>query len=244
MVASTEHKVYKKLMKNGDGSVLKAIRADKGCGKGIIAGAITLLVFSLMIVIPCIMIGEYIIAAAFVIPCILLIILGNVLHNRRKASWLSYYQEMSGFTENELKQIDRELSSASVRVVICKSPGAATENFPFCFVTENYMLINGVYPYLKRLEDVIALAFSDSTDNWCMASITKQDKETMAIKLFTDTGKKEALCNEVMQELRRANPNIICGQDILCEGKHYILERDGAELIRLYNEGRTLESVK
>ncbi len=40
MIASTEHKDYQELMKKGKGSILKAIRIDKGGGKGLIAGGL------------------------------------------------------------------------------------------------------------------------------------------------------------------------------------------------------------
>ncbi len=85
------------------------------------------------------------------------------------------------------------------------------------------MVVNGVYPYIRRLEDFIAVAFSDSTDNWNMSSLTKQDKNTNSVGLFTDTAKKAALCNEMIQELHHRNPNVLCGQVIVCEGRQYIL---------------------
>ncbi|MBP3610006.1 MAG: hypothetical protein J6J42_06685 [Lachnospiraceae bacterium] len=244
MIASKEHKIYQKLLKKGDGSILKAIRADKGAGSGLIAGGIVLLVFALIPAVFCLFIKEYLIAAVCIIPWILMIVLGIYMKNKRTADWLSYYMKETGFTENELKQIDRELAGPSVKLVICKSPGAATENFIYGFVTEHYVLVNGVYPYLKRLEDIIAIAYSDSTDIWCMLLLTKQDKDYKAINLFTDTARKETLCWEVIQEVCHANPDILCGQEIVCEGQHYILERDAAKLLQLYREGRTLETVK
>lgn len=235
MIASTEHKDYQKLMKKGKGSILKAIRIDKGGGKGLIAGGLVLLaaalVFSLF--------GGLIF---FGVPALLLLAIGILLKYKREASWISYYQEKTGYSESELLQIDRELASPSVTLVI--TSGAATNNCIACFFTEHYMVMNGLYPYVRRLEDFIAVAFSDSTDIWSMASLTKQDKETRAVGLFTDSAKKADLCSEIIQELYRRNPNILCGQAIVCEGRHYILERDGAEILRLYQEGRRLELAK
>lgn len=248
MVASSENKIYQKLLKTGDGSILKAIRMDKGAGKGLIAGGIVFLVFGLILGIPAAIFAKSHLAGLGVLgilllPAILMIIPGIILKNRRNANWLSYYQEKYSFTESELLRADRELASPSVKLVLCKSPNTVKENYIYCFFTENYVLINGVYPYLKRLEDFIAVAFSDSTDQWCLVSLTKQDEYTMAIPLFTDTNNKPPLCREVMQELCRRNPDILCGQQIACEGKAYILERDGEQLVRLYKEGRRLEIV-
>jgi len=230
MIVSTENKDYQKLLKKGNGSILKAIRADKGGGKGLIAGGIVLLVAALLLS----MFGGLIF---FGIPALVLLAIGIPLKRKREASWLSYYQEQTGYSEGELTQLDRELASPSAALVI---PSGAANGIA-CFFTEHYMVMNGVSPYVRRLDDFIAVAFSDSTDNWNMASLTKRDKETRAVGLFTDTAKKAGLCGEIMQELRRRNPDVLCGPVIACEGKRYILERDGAEILRLYQEGRKLE---
>ncbi len=178
----------------------------------------------------------------FGIPALILLAIGIPLKYKREAAWISYYQEKTGYSESELLQIDRELASPSVTLVV--TSGTATNNHIACFFTEHYMVMNGVSPYVRRREDFIAVAFSDSTDIWSMSSLTKQDRETKAVGLFTDTAGKAALCNEIMQELCRRNPNVLCGQAIACEGRNYILERDGAEILRLYQEGCRLELAK
>lgn len=245
MLASTEHKLYQKLMKKGKGSILKAIRIDKGGGKGLIAGAIVLLIFTLpMTIIGLIAEAGDVISILLSAPGLLLLVLGIVLKHKRTTSWISYYQEQTGFSEGELQQIDHELVSPSASIVTCRTSNAATDNYIAGFFTEHYVVINGVDPYVRRLEDIIAVAFSDSTDIWRMAFLTVQDKETMAVNLFTDTSRKETLCREMMQELYRRNSKILCGQEIVCDGRCYILERDGAEILRLYQEGCQLELAK
>lgn len=248
MIASADNKLYQKILKKGDGSILKAIRMDKGAGRGLIAVGIMFLVLALLIGLPIVAFAASKLTGIkifiiMLLPSLLFLVLGIVLKKKRIANWLSYYQKAFGYSEEELLQIDRELASGSVRLVVCKRPGGA-EDYIYSFMTEHYVLINGVYPYLKKLDDFIAVAFSNSTDQWCMASLTKQDTTTMAIPLFTNTEHKQALCMEVMQELYRHNPEILCGQQIVCEGKVYILERDGETLSRLYKEGHTLELVK
>ncbi len=245
MIASTEHKIYQKQSKVGKGSILKSIRIDKGGGKGLIAGAIVLLVFTLPITIFGIIASPTSIFPYIVlVPGIALLIPGIVLKRKRDSSWMSYYQETTGFSEGELQKIDHELADPSVTLVICKSPGAATDNYIACFLTQHYIVMNSIEPYVRRLEDIIAVAYSDSTDFWTMKCLTTQDKEAISVALITDTHKKAALCREIMLELRKRNPKIICGQEIICDGRNYILERDGAELLRLYQEGRPLEPAK
>lgn len=245
MIASTEHKLYQKTLKKGNGSILKCIRIDKGGGKGLIAGAIVLLIFTLPISILLLVSDpDYVVAAAISAPGLILLVLGIVLKNKRTASWLSYYQEQTGFSEGELQQADRELASPSTTIVTCRFPNTTKDTYVAGFFTDHYVVINGVSPYVRRLEDIIAVAFSDSTDIWCMAFLTVQDKEALAVNLVTETSRKVTLANEIMQELSRRNPKILCGQEIVCDGRQYILERDGAQLLRLYQEGRTLELAK
>lgn len=153
-------------------------------------------------------------------------------------------QKQTGFSEGEIQQINRELASPDVTIVTCRAPGAAVESFIAGFFTEHYLVMDGVDPYVRRLEDIIAVAFSDSTDIWCMVSLSIQDQSAMAVPLFTDTQRKEALCTELMQELCRRNPKILCGQEIVCDGRHYILERDSEQILRLYKEGRPLEIAR
>ena len=67
--------------------------------------------------------------------------------------------------------IDNELTSPSTTIVTCRTRNAAVENYIAGFFTEHYVLINGIYPYLRRLEDIIAVGFSDSTDIWCLVAL-------------------------------------------------------------------------
>lgn len=249
MIASTDHKLYQKYQKAANkkgGSILKCIRTEKGGGKGLIAGAIVLLVFTVPItILGLVTKADTIVPVLLSVPGLLLLILGIVLRNKRNSAWVSYYQKESGFTETELQQVDRELSSPSTTIVTCKYPGTMKDCYIAGFFTEHYVILNGgIEPYLWRLDDIIAAGFSNSGDIWCMALLTVHDKETRGINcLITDTAKKPPLANELLQELSRRNPKILCGQEIVCDGRHYILERDGAQILRLHQEGRTLETA-
>lgn len=248
MIASSDHKFYQNKLKKCDGSILKAIRTDKGIGKGLVAGGIFLLIvaliFGVILVVSELTLAALYCSAFFGIPALLMFVIGILMKHKRATSWVAYYQKTTGYSEEELKQIDRELTSASTTIVTCPTPNAGKDNYIAGFFTEHYVLINGLSPYLRRLDDIIAVAFSNSTDIWYLASLSKLDQDTEMVVLFTDTGKKQTLCRELMQEMYRRNPNILCGQAISCDGRNYILERDGAQLLRLYKEGRTLESTK
>lgn len=244
MIASTEHKLYQKLAKKGKDSILKTIRTNKGGGKGLIAGAIVLLIFTLPVSVFLLLSKSIVAAIILSLPGLLLLILGIYFSRKRAADWISYYQKQTGFSEGEIQQINRELASPDVTIVTCRAPNAAVESFIAGFFTEHYLVMDGIDPYVRRLEDIIAVAFSDSTDTWCMVSLAIQDQGAMAVPLFTDTQRKKALCMEIMQELCRRNPKILCGQEIVCDGRRYILERDSEQILRLYQEGRPLEIAR
>ena len=244
MIASTEHKLYQKMIKKGKDGILQTIRANKGAGKGRIAGSIVLLVFTLPASILLLIDSSFVASIILSAPGLVMLIGGIYLGHKRTTDWISYYQKETGFSEEEILQINQELSSPSVTIVTCRVPNAVVESFIAAYFTEHYLVMDSIEPYVRRLEDIIAVAFSDSTDSWRMAALSTQDQETRGVALFTDTQRKKTLCMEVMQELHRRNPKVLCGQEIVCDGNHYILERDGAQLLRLYQEGRTLELAR
>lgn len=244
MIASTEHKLYQSMIKKNK-SILQSLRNVGGWGKGMIAGGIVLLIFTLPITILG-LIGNAGVVFSILLsaPGILLVAFGILLNRKRAASWFSYYQEQTGYSEAELLQIDRELTDPSTTIVTCHAPNTVKDSYIACFFTEHYMVMNGMEPYVRRLEDIIAVAFSDSTDIWHLVILSKLDKKAVEHGLYTETNKKVALCREIMQELCRRNPNVLCGQEIVCDGKVYILERDSAEILRLYQEGRELSVAR
>lgn len=244
MIASTEHKLYQSMIKKNK-SILQSLRNVGGWGKGMIAGGIVLLIFTLPLTILG-LIGNAGVVFSILLsaPGILLVAFGILLNRKRATSWFSYYQEQTGYSEAELLQIDRELTDSSTTIVTCHAPNTVKDSYIACFFTEHYMVMNGMEPYVRRLEDIIAVAFSDSTDIWHLVILSKLDKKAVEHGLYTETNKKVALCREIMQELCRRNPNVLCGQEIVCDGKVYILERDSAEILRLYQEGRELSVAR
>ena len=238
MIASTEHKLYKKEAKKAKGNILKHIRTNKGTGKGLIGGSIVLLVVSLPVTVLLLIFKVSAILAILIsTPGLLMLLSGIIVDRKRMASWISYYQEQTGFSEGEIQQINQELYSPSATIV-------TVQNFIAGFFTEHYVVINDACPYVRRLEDIIAVAFSDSNAIWFMVILSTQDEKTKLVTLHSETQWKTTLCKELMQEMHSRNPKILCGQEIVCDGSHYILERDGAEILRLYQEGRPLELAK
>ena len=89
MITSTENNVYQKLLKKGNGSILKAIRMDKGAGRGMIAAGIMFLVIALMLGLPVVAFAAsksmgLCVFGVLLVPSVLLIIPGIILKNKRE----------------------------------------------------------------------------------------------------------------------------------------------------------------
>ena len=96
------------------GSVLKAFRAQGGGGAGLMAGGIVLLVFGVPLGLLCLLsLGSsgLLVGAVFMAPGLLLILWGGALRKKRLANYLEFYRKDTGYSEEELRQADRELMS-------------------------------------------------------------------------------------------------------------------------------------
>jgi len=247
MVVTKEHKAYQALLKKGNGSILKGIRFAVGGGRGMIAGGITLLVFGVIFGFPLVFVdGVFglVTFGIFLLPALLLIFFGVRLKKKRESTWLDYYKEKCMLTEGELMQFDREMATSSVRAVVSPRPNERKLNYVAGIFGENHVLLNSLVPFVSRAEDILAVAFSDSGQNWGVVILTKKMDDIWWHGLFADTHIKRPLYEELVQEMCRLNPEIIVGQEIVCEGKYYILERDGKKLAHLYKQGYKLEAAE
>lgn len=246
MNEASGQKVYQKLLKKGNGSILKALRTGGGAGIGLIVGGILFVLLALLSFALPLAAGEdylfiaLIMGGSFGIPGLLLLGIGILLNHRRVTGWINYYLEATGYTEEEILEIDRELASPSVELVMTRLSGTTAVDIA-CFLTPHCIVTNTIAPYMRKYEDLIAVAYSDITEPACMVCLSRQDEETMAALRPAGSRDKKELIEKVMTELCRRNPAILRGQSIVCNGRRYILDRDGAELLRLHNDGCTLE---
>lgn len=241
MVIAREDKEYQKLLKGG--SVLKGLRSSKGGGLGCIAGGVTLAVFGLLLFL---MLGPFFLCL-FGVPGVILILVGQRLKHKRDSSYLSYYQEQTGFSEGELLAIDRELAAPDVHIIGYIREGAVNQHGIACFITEHYFVTESYY--VRRLEDMIAVAYTERMipDGehviFGLLCLSKQDKEARFMTFGTAPDKKEGLCLEIIEELARRNPKLLCQEYVKCDDRKYELMTESREILRLYQEGRSLEEA-
>lgn len=241
MVIAREDKEYQKLLKAG--SILKGLRSSKGGGLGCIGGGVTLALFGLLLFL---LLGPFFLCL-FGVPGVILILVGLRLKHKRDSSYLSYYQKQTGFSEGELRSVDRELAAPNVHIIGYIKAGAVNEHGIACFITEHYFVTEGYY--VRRLEDMIAAAYTDRMvpDGehviFGLLCLSKQDKEVCFMTFGAASDKKEELCLEIIEELARRNPKLLCQEYIQCGDREYELMTESREILRLYQEGRRLEEA-
>ncbi len=231
-----------------DGNVLKKMRNVGGWAKGVMAGGIVLLVSAALLVIP-FLFGGLIKAALFfggifLVPGLLMFLLGNAAHKRKMNNYLSYYQKVTGFSEEEMRQVERELMEPDMMMfgnVPEENRQGASEKNPqiVCMITKNYFvapLIMGK-SYIRRVSDMVLAAYSieipgmgGSTDG--LIFLSKQD--TDAHKNATIT---RAVCGEIIGVLKERNPAIITTQRFEHNGRKYDVITDAAEIARVLGQG-------
>lgn len=245
MVIQTKDKEYQKLLKRG--SILKGLRSIKGGGLGCIAGGITCLVFALLLlfmffIIDLLRIGVFFLALCG-IPGALLVLIGILLRLKRNSSYMAFYQKETGFSEEELRQVDRELASPNVQIIGYKRDGSFNQRAIACFITEHYFVTE--HYYIRKLEDLVAVAFTNKPVIWGLLCLSKQDSKVQFMSFLTPTEKKSALCTEIIQALFLRNPQILRGQYLKCDNRTYDLldENTSKEILRLYLEGRKFEET-
>lgn len=237
MIVDKNDSAYKKLIKKGNGSVLKGLRAVKGGGRGCIAGGGVLLGFGLVFGIPILIAGiaegalaDFITAAVLIAPGLLAMVIGFILRNKRNSSYMEFYQKETGFSEEELKQVDRELTSDNVQMIGYVKFGAASkrDRAVACFITDNYFVTE--WYYVRRIEDMVAAAFSDSEDVWGLVCLSSRDKEAWFETYNVQADRKQELCMEIIAALK-SRKEIISTQFFTLNKKKYDLRKNSRELL-------------
>ena len=236
MILHSNDKLCVKLTKKG--SVLQQLRNAGGSAVGLIAGGWCLLVCGLLL-----MAIFGILGAVFAVPGVILVLMGNSSKKRRARDYMPHYQQSTGFSVEELEQVDRELSSPDMIAVTFVHPNAS-KNHPSigCFITPNYLVMPLIGDcYIRRIRDMVAAAYSEKIPGingyqFGVLYISRQDTEIRKNSLFST---EESL--EVVDELCKRNPSIIRDQIFIYEGKLYDLLKDGAAIVELHK--RVCEEV-
>ncbi len=231
-----------------DGNVLKKMRNVGGWAKGVMAGGIVLLVCALLIDIPFLISGldgaVIFFGAIFLVPGLLMFLMGNAAHKKKMRNYVSYYKKATGFSEEEVHQVERELMEPDM-VMFGNVPeenrqGASERNPQIaCMITKNYFVAPFTLgeSYIRRLSDMVLAAYSieipgigGSTDG--LIFLAKND--TDAYKNATLT---RDVCREIIGTLQARKPEIITSQRFEYKGQKYDVLTDAAQIARVMSEG-------
>jgi len=235
MVLSPDYAGYRKLAKSG--SILKGLRSFKGGGLGLIAGGWVLIGFAIFIGLLFLPMGidggALFFLGIFGVPGIILIGIGIPMRNKRNRSYMEFYKKETGFSEEELLQLDRELAAPDVEIIgYIRAGGSKKHPGIACVITEHYFVTE--WYYIRRLEDMIAAVYTNETTIFGLLCLSKQDEDTRFMTFAAPSDKKQALCTEIIQALQRRKPDLICHKRFLWNGQGFDLEKDGRAFIQMY----------
>lgn len=237
MVFTPDDKLKQKMSKNG--SVLQFMYSVAGAGKGLIAMGVMLIVIAAMLAAALFqMMGTEAVvkmAAAILVPSILLIVLGVFLQKKREGGWLAAYKEATGFTEQELHQIDQEFKQPGT-VLFSLDKGKDTNSLKkMGFITKNYLKFPGLKPCIFRLDDMVACFYTKKY----LCQDGGYDRALIAYATDRDWGfyynsPPEKASLEIVKVIREHNPRIITDHHFSYEGKEYDAVRGLEDVIALH----------
>jgi len=235
MVLNTDYAEYRKLAKSG--SILKGLRSSKGGGLGLIAGGWVLIIFAFFVGLLFLPMGAdgatFFFLGIFGIPGLILLGIGIPMRNKRNRTYMEFYQKETGFSEQELLQVDQELAAPDVEIIgYVRAGGSKKHPGIACIITRHYFVTE--WYYIRRLEDMIAAAYTNESTIFGLLCLSKQDPEARFMTFGAASDKKEALCNEIIQALHRRKPNLICHKRFLWNGQRFDLEKDGEAIRQMY----------
>lgn len=169
MILVKDDKRYPKDMKNG--RILWALRNRGGLAKGCMAGGVAFLVcgvlIALLMAVAGLAAGELLLLLVCAIPALPLILGGLICQKYKMSRYLKYYQKLTGFDMEELKQIEEELGASDMVLygnVPEMSGTGASEKHPMvaCMITRHYFVMPMAMDksYIRRLSDMLLATYS------------------------------------------------------------------------------------
>lgn len=242
MKAEMTKDLQKKVTKYG--SVLKAYRAGGGGGMGLFAAGVFFLIVGVLLGVPLMFVkvsGGLTVLVIFGVPALIFILAGQLIHKKRVAGYLEYFQKETGYSQEELMEADRELLGPEAVKIVCETDMSNGKEQTVFFVTQHYFL--SVWPvygcYLRKLDDIVAAFYSNEIpgiDGYRqnLFVITRQDTQQQGrVNEYTQKqylGFENALlkknrncrqiCDEVVGEMVVRAPHIITRQYIVVNDIH------------------------
>ncbi len=237
MVFIPDDNLKRKMSKNG--SVLQFMYSVAGAGKGLIAMGAMLIVIAVMLAAALFNIigtgGAVKMAAAIIVPSILLIVIGIRMQKKKESGWLKAYMEPTGLSEQEVHQIEQEFRQPDT-LFFSFDKGKDTNSLKkMGFITKTYIKFPGVNTYVFRLDDMVASFYTKKY----LCDDGGYDRAFVAYPLNSEWGilmrdPSEKASLEIVKAIAERNPKVITEHHFSYEGKEYDAVRGLDEVIALH----------
>lgn len=238
MIMEPTQKIRKKMLK--DGSVLKYMYTVAGAGKGLVAAGLMLLFAGVMLAVMMMSSFEasqaVMMGGVAVVPGLLFIVIGAFLQKRRNDGWLKAYAKKTHLSEADLLRADEELKGPDVLFFAATSAKDTNSLKRMGFITPHYIKFPGVYPYITRLEDLVACFYTKKylckDGGYDKAFVAYSRDKNME---FLTSDIKEAAAQEIVEMIAKRHPAVVTHHHFLYQGKEYDAAREMDKVIELYN---------
>lgn len=240
MVFIPDEKLKQKMSKNG--SVLQYMYSVSGAGKGIITMGVMLIVIGAMLSAVLVQTmgaeGAVKMAAAVIIPSVLLIVLGIVMQKKKESGWRkAYTQAGPGLNEQELYQIDQEFQREGTVLFSLDNGKDANSLKKMGFITANYLKFPGTNPCVFRLDDMVACFYTRKK----LCNDGGYDRALIAYAVDGEWGfyvnsPPEKASIEIVKAIGEHNPKIITEHHFAYEGKEYDAIKGADAVIALHKQ--------
>lgn len=239
MVITSDDHLKRKMMRKG--SVLKYLGGISPGGAGCAAGGGVLL-FSGILLCIFMRAGEFdwlrsaIAGGVFMLPGLLLILLGVLLKSLKEKRYLGRYEKKSPLTREELLKVEEEFKNRSTVILIpdSKASGRVLQNAGF--LTEHYFKAPGNSYYVRKIEDMVAFFYSDRircADGGFtsgLAALSRGDSEPVSLSGISDkTGR------ELVKAVTERHPSVIGANPFSYGGRTYDMWKECDEVKELHS---------
>lgn len=243
MILVKDDKRYPKDMKNG--RILWALRNRGGLAKGCMAGGVAFLVcgvlIALLMAVAGLAAGGLLLLLVCAIPALPLILGGLICQKYKMSRYLKYYQKLTGFDMEELKQIEEELGASDMVLygnVPEMSGTGASEKHPMvaCMITRHYFVMPMAMDksYIRRLSDMLLATYSRRIPGingykQGLVFLSRKDDSPYINALLT-----RDVCGEIISELQARVPGLIPTERFAYEGRTYDIIDQKDEIVELF----------
>ncbi|MCI8455016.1 MAG: hypothetical protein HFE84_10450 [Lachnospiraceae bacterium] len=238
MVFAPEERLKKRMQK--DGSVLKYMYSTAGTGLRLAAGGLLLFFAGILLYIVLMSANgtmALMLGAVTAIPGGLMCVGGLILQNNQMSKWLDVWEEKTGLSRADILQADREFKQSGTVLLAFEKGMDSSSLKKMGFLTEHYLKMPGIAPYLYRMEDMVACFYTDQFvgedgKDTCAFVAYSTDKTTPYIQISA----KQEPSEEIVKTLERCNPMLITTHFFACEGRRFDAVKSFEEVIDLHNQ--------